>query len=161
MKLKVLVTDDVELYRQNTVSILSNNENVDCILEAQDGREELNKIMEEKPDIVITDMKMPEMTGLEVIKEIKKSNLEKKPQFILVTSDRSSDLMSQIRELGEILVYKPLDSKTLNQYIDEYYLANQITKEEQKCTEISLEKIEEKEKFWKKILKFFGSIIKK
>lgn len=65
--LKVLIADDAEMTRKNLVAMLSDNENIDNIIEAQDGKEELEKIIREQPDIVFTDMKMPLMDGIDVI----------------------------------------------------------------------------------------------
>lgn len=74
-------------------------------------------------------MQMPIMTGLEVIKKIKESQLEKEPQFILVTSDRSADLIVAARELKFDIEYKPISAERINEYIDEFkYIIEETAK---------------------------------
>ena len=83
--------------------------------------------MKLNPNLVITDNKMPEMTGLEVIEQIKNSNIENKPDFILVTGDSGLELNKKCMELGVFsIVNKLLGERDLMYSIEEYvtYLEN-------------------------------------
>lgn len=68
--LKILIAEDEDIIRKGlvfTIDWLS----MDCVVvaEAADGEEGLQKIIEHKPDIVITDIKMPKMDGIEMVRQ--------------------------------------------------------------------------------------------
>ena len=120
-KLTILVADDIEIIVRNMKSVIEKNPKVEKVESVFNGEDELNAILNLKPDIVFTDMQMPKKTGLEVIEEIMANNfIEKKPQFILVTADRDSSLIIQSRELGFYIEYKPINEVRINQYINNF-----------------------------------------
>ncbi len=65
----ILITDDTAFMRMTLKNILSKN-GFDIVAEAQDGVEAVSKYKEEKPDLVTMDITMPNMDGIEAIKEI-------------------------------------------------------------------------------------------
>lgn len=67
---KILVIDDEDQVRKMLRKLLENNSY--DILEAENGNEGLKVFMDQAPDIVLTDLIMPEQEGLETIKEIRK-----------------------------------------------------------------------------------------
>jgi CheY-like chemotaxis protein len=67
---KVLVVDDEKIIRSLLKEIVGKEGHE--VLTAKDGAEALEKIEEDKPDLIITDIFMPEKTGLETIVEAKK-----------------------------------------------------------------------------------------
>lgn len=70
----LLIADDEELERRAVKKVITNNfENVINIYEAKNGREAIEIGLNVNPDIVIADIKMPGINGLEAIKELKKS----------------------------------------------------------------------------------------
>lgn len=81
--MKVLVVDDEQPARNKIISFLKNEKEVDQILEARDGVEAINKIKNEKPDIVFLDIQMPGLNGFEVIEKI---GVEKMPPVVFVTA---------------------------------------------------------------------------
>lgn len=119
--LKVLVADDIEILAKNMSTIISKNERVEQVKYVLNGEEELNEILNFKPDIVFTDMQMPKKTGLEVIKEVMfDTSIEKKPCFVLVTADRDSSYFMKASELGFTLEFKPINPDRINEYIDNF-----------------------------------------
>lgn len=118
--LKVIVADDMEILARQIVSVVEQNQNVDFVEMAKNGKEELEKILELEPDIVFTDMRMPEMTGVEVIEKVKTMKQKKNPLFILVTSDRGIDIIEKARKLRFCVEYKPISPDKINEYIDEF-----------------------------------------
>lgn len=82
--MKVLLIEDEPLLRQGLVRVIERmGLPIEEIGEAADGLEGLRRLAQWRPDIVVTDIRMPEMNGLDFIREAKK--LDEKLQFILVS----------------------------------------------------------------------------
>lgn len=67
MPIKIVIADDHKLFRGGLRSLLEQDENFLIQGEASDGKELIELIKKEMPDIALVDITMPEMTGLEVI----------------------------------------------------------------------------------------------
>ena len=70
MKKKILIVDDEEMIREFLESVLKSKKNYNC-LTAKSGEEALEVIESEKIDLVISDVKMAGMDGIELLLEIK------------------------------------------------------------------------------------------
>jgi two-component system response regulator NreC len=73
-KIKVLLVDDHALFRQGIRALLANSEYAEIIGEAADGRDALDKVRQLSPDVVLMDIGMPGMGGLEATRRIMKDN---------------------------------------------------------------------------------------
>lgn len=82
--IKVLLVDDHEMVRLGVSSYLSIQEDIEVIGEAEDGRKGYEKAMELRPDVILMDLVMEEMDGIESTKAILKDWPEAK--IIIVTS---------------------------------------------------------------------------
>ncbi len=71
-KLKIFLVDDHTLFREGLRFLLSNNELVSNIYEANNGKELLEQVLNIKPDIILMDIEMPEMNGIEATQEVLK-----------------------------------------------------------------------------------------
>ena len=113
--IKILYVEDEEKIRENTkrpLSYLSSE-----LLLAKNGEEGLELYKEHSPDIVVSDIKMPVMTGIDMVKEIKKINKEQ--AVIFTTAHSESGFFIEAIELqvdGYIL--KPIDYDLLEQKIE-------------------------------------------
>ena len=67
---KVLIVDDHALMRRNLRAFLNRHPSIDVCGEATDGKEAVDKAEELRPDVVLLDIEMPRMNGLEAAKEI-------------------------------------------------------------------------------------------
>jgi DNA-binding NarL/FixJ family response regulator len=69
--LRVLVVDDNESVRRSICQILNSQADIEVVCEAVDGADALYKIGEHRPDVVLLDITMPAMNGLEVAETLK------------------------------------------------------------------------------------------
>ncbi|MGH7252289.1 MAG: response regulator, partial [Nitrospiraceae bacterium] len=64
-RIKVLVADDHRVVREGLIAILKTKENIEVVGEAQDGQEAIEKVRSLEPDVVLMDVSMPRMGGVE------------------------------------------------------------------------------------------------
>lgn len=76
--IKVVLADDHALVRDGIKALLEDQNGVEVIDEASDGKEALEVIAKNKPDVLIVDIRMPEMNGIEVVKEMTEKHKEVK-----------------------------------------------------------------------------------
>ncbi len=120
-KIKVVMADDIEIIAKQLQTIVLESERVEKVSIALDGEEEITQIMNLEPDLVLTDMKMPKRTGLEVIETIQCNQcVSKIPKFVLITGDRDYKLIEKSRMLGFDIEYKPIDPERIKQIIDDF-----------------------------------------
>lgn len=71
-RIKVLIADDHRVVREGLAAILKTKENIVVIGEAQDGQEAVEKARSLMPDVVLMDVSMPRMTGVEATRQLKR-----------------------------------------------------------------------------------------
>ena len=72
MTIKILLADDHKIFRQGLRGLLAEEQDIAIVGEAEDGREALAKISQLRPDVVIMDVGMPALNGIEATRQIKK-----------------------------------------------------------------------------------------
>jgi len=103
----VVYAEDDELIRQSITRIIRRR--VKEIHSAEHGKEGLELIQKYKPDMVITDIEMPVMNGLEMIEEVRKIYGPDTP-VIVVTAYQDEEHFS---DLADAYIYKPIESQEL------------------------------------------------
>ena len=88
MIIKVLLADDHKILREGLISLLKKQRDIELIGEAENGREAVRKTLELKPDVVIMDIGMPELNGIEATKQIKAALPEVKVIALSIHSDK-------------------------------------------------------------------------
>lgn len=88
-RIRVLVADDHPVVRHGIIANLNPQADMIVVAEAGDGVEALALIKEHLPDVVILDLRMPQMDGLDVVAEANTSNLSSK--FIIMTTFESEE----------------------------------------------------------------------
>lgn len=71
MAVKIMITDDHSMIREGLKSLLELDGDIEVIAEAVDGEDCLEKLEHIKPDVLLLDINMPKMNGLEVLKNLK------------------------------------------------------------------------------------------
>lgn len=95
-KIKVLVVDDHAIVRSGLASILAAQPDMAIVGEAKDGQEAINKALELKPDVILMDIFMPNLSGIDAMVVIK----EKMPEarvLILTVSESEENLFRALR----------------------------------------------------------------
>ncbi|MFU8774064.1 MAG: response regulator transcription factor, partial [Anaerolineales bacterium] len=92
--LKIVVVDDHALFRAGLVSLLSQFEEFIIVGEAGDGLEALSVVQNTNPDVVLLDINMPRMGGVETVKALKQT--EKCHILMLTISKHEEDLFGAI-----------------------------------------------------------------
>jgi len=79
---RILIADDHKLFRAGIIKILSSIHNILIIGEAENGEELIRKYYELDPDILLADISMPLLSGVEAVKKIKETNENVKALFL-------------------------------------------------------------------------------
>ena len=103
---KVLVVDDAQFMRMRAVKLLTQN-GYECI-EAENGIEAVDKYKSERPDAVMLDITMPDMDGLEALKQIQKIDSNAKVAMVTAMGQQSI-VMEAIKAGAKDFVVKPFD----------------------------------------------------
>ena len=113
-KLRVLLADDERPARSFLRNLLEAFEDVEVIAEAQSGTEALELIEKTKPDLALLDLQMPELTGLEVVKMLRKDNT---PLIAFVTAyDEFAIQAFEVNAVDYLL--KPIERGRLRETIN-------------------------------------------
>ena len=102
----MIVVDDEELIRRIVADELE-DEGYD-VIQAENGHEALEKYSEFKPDVIVSDVKMPDMTGIEMIRELSSAN-SKPPPVVLVTAFADSVLEEAYAAGAQEVMGKPIE----------------------------------------------------
>lgn len=98
MKIKVLVADDHQLFREGIVNLLFSDTDIEVVAQAENGQDAIDKIKHFKPDVLLTDIAMPVMDGIEATRILKKEIPELK--IIAVSMHSDEQYVKGILEAG-------------------------------------------------------------
>ncbi len=109
--MRVLIIDDHALFRVGLKGLLEQR-NIEVVGVAAGGKEGIELASELKPDIVLLDLRMPDMNGLEVLKVLREkvSNI---PIVMLTTSNEEADLIKSLRSGAQGYLLKDMEPDEL------------------------------------------------
>ncbi|MDZ7675277.1 MAG: response regulator transcription factor [Acidimicrobiales bacterium] len=95
-RVRVMICDDHALFRRGLLMVLETEDDIEIVAEVEDGQEAIDRVADEIPDVVLMDVRMPEVDGIEATRLI----VERAPTariIMLTVSDEESDLYAAIK----------------------------------------------------------------
>lgn len=100
MKIKILIADDHPLLREALRNTFEQNKDIEVVAEACDGNEAIRLCSEHKPDVVVMDIVMPKVSGIEATKEIK--NVSPNTRVLILTAYDDDRYIIGLLESGAV-----------------------------------------------------------
>ncbi len=97
-KIQIIIADDHPIFRNGLKQVIEDEEDIQILGEAGDGRKAIDLILEKNPDVAILDVDMPKKTGFEVLREIIK--LKNPVKVIFLTMYKEENLFNEAMDLG-------------------------------------------------------------
>jgi two-component system chemotaxis response regulator CheY len=117
---RILVTEDSATMRSLLIATIESCGDYE-VVEASSGFEALRLLPREKVDLIITDINMPDINGLELISYVRKNaNYTDTPLFIISTEGREKDVEKGLALGANEYLVKPIDPKRLQALIVKY-----------------------------------------
>ncbi len=114
---KVLVVEDQTVINHMLASLLEQSGYVVGV--AEDGMEAINMYNKDRPDLVLMDIYMPHLSGLDAMRAIYKINPDAK--IVIISSDGHQDVISKAMKLGAVdYIVKPIKAARLMQVVHKY-----------------------------------------
>jgi DNA-binding NarL/FixJ family response regulator len=86
LSIRLLIVDDQELVRTGFRLFLETQEGLDVVGEAGDGREAVERARELRPDVVLMDIRMPHMDGVEATARVTRAGIDPPPRVLVLTT---------------------------------------------------------------------------
>lgn len=110
-KLKVLLVDDHTLFRMGLAELLERS-NIEVIASTGDGLNGIRLAKELQPDVILLDLRMPEINGMAVLRELRKQSITV-PVAMLTTSSEERDLVEALRSGAQGYLLKDMEPDQL------------------------------------------------
>ena len=97
-QITIVIADDHPVFRRGLRMIIQSDQQLRIVAEAEDGKTALELINRSTPDVAVLDVNMPEMTGFEVVRELRKTKLS--TEFIFLTMHKDEAMFNTSMDLG-------------------------------------------------------------
>jgi DNA-binding NarL/FixJ family response regulator len=130
--IKVSIADDHKIFRDGIRMALKNKEYLKILWEAEDGRDLMHKMQLKKPDVLLMDIRMPEVDGINAIPLLRKEYDD--VRIIVLTMYDDQEMISKMMELGaNAYLTKTTDPEEIYQAIltcmnEDYYFNEMVNK---------------------------------
>jgi len=112
MDAKILIADDSAFMRKVLIDILQ-GAGITKISEAENGKQAVEKAEAEKPDLLLLDIIMPEMDGIEVLKKIGKTT-----KVIIISAVGQEGIIEEAKSYGALgFIVKPFDNQKVEEEV--------------------------------------------
>lgn len=119
-KIKVLIADDHALMRQGLKQIIELEDDIEVVALAIDGEDTLNKVQQFKPDVILLDINMPNMNGIQALRRLKDRDTDAK--IIMLTIHDDQEYLFETINMGASgYVLKDAESESLIKAIRDVY----------------------------------------
>ena len=121
MSYRILVVDDSPISRHIVCRAISmSGVDVGLIMEANNGREALDLLSKTWVDIVLADLNMPVMSGVEMVAEMAKNDFMAQTPVVIISSEKSEKRMEEMLRLGaRSYLGKPFRPEQIKQVVGE------------------------------------------
>lgn len=110
--IRVMIADDHVMIREGLRSLIEFDETIRVVGEAGNGRECLDRLSGVNPDILLLDINMPEMNGIEILKLLSKR--KRRPKVLMLTVHNETEYLIQALDMGaDGYILKDADSREL------------------------------------------------
>ena len=138
---KILIIEDEQIERETLYKILHDNFTIKGLYMAKNGKEALDVFEREKPEIVLADINIPGINGLEVIRRIKQQQQD--TSFLVLSSYNYFEYAQEAIRLGvSDFILKPYNIEHLKEVVDRLIHQHREKRKEQQQHDELLEKIE-------------------
>ena len=120
MKIRVMLAEDRNLVRQGIWNLLKLSDNIEVIGQVENGSEVLEGLRKYKLDLLLTDIQMPKMTGIEALKLMQEKNVMV-PTIILTTFDDNQPLLGGMQAGAKGFLLKDVSLDSLVNAIERVY----------------------------------------
>jgi len=120
MKIKVMLAEDQNLVREGLRNLLKLSDNIDVVGEVTDGSEVLAGLEEYQPDVLLIDIRMPVMSGIEALRQMQESG-NHTPAIILTTFDDHQLVLEGMQAGARGYLLKDVSLESLVRAIENVY----------------------------------------
>ena len=121
LNMKVMIVDDFATMRRILRNILKQI-GFKNIIEADDGKHALKELKKEKVDLIMCDWNMPEMPGIELLKNVRSDDELKKIPFVMVTAEAQKDnILEAVKSGVSNYVVKPFTAETITEKLSKIF----------------------------------------
>lgn len=130
--IKIAIADDHKIFRDGIKMALAGKENLKMLWEAEDGKELMHKVAIKKPDVLLMDIRMPEIDGINAIEMLRKEYEDIK--IIVLTMYDDQQMISKMMEMGaNAYLTKTTDPEEIYEAIltcmnDDFYFNDLVNK---------------------------------
>jgi two-component system, NarL family, nitrate/nitrite response regulator NarL len=109
---RVLIIDDHPLFRKGLKQLIQDAEDFQIVGEASDGKEGITRALALRPDIILLDLNMKDMSGIDVLKVLKPADIDARI-IMLTVSDHAEDLVAALRAGADGYLLKDMEPEDL------------------------------------------------
>src|SRR6476646_11676535 len=130
--IKIAIADDHKIFRDGIKMALAGKENLKMLWEAEDGKDLMHKVAIKKPDVLLMDIRMPEIDGINAIEMLRKEYEDIK--IIVLTMYDDQEMINKMMEMGaNAYITKTTDPEEIYQAIlscmnDDFYFNDLVNK---------------------------------